>query len=33
LKLPLVRAILTDAQFWVPAAVLVLGIVLIMYVH
>ncbi len=28
-----VRAVLTDVQFWIPAAVLVLGIALLVALH
>jgi hypothetical protein len=32
-KSSLVRAVLSDAQFWAPAAVLALGIALVIYLH
>ncbi len=28
-----VRAILTDIQFWIPAAVLILGVGLLVFIH
>jgi hypothetical protein len=29
----MLRCILTDVQFWIPAVVLVLGVVLLVFIH
>jgi hypothetical protein len=33
MKMAVVKAILTDVQFWVPFVVLALGILLLAYLH
>jgi hypothetical protein len=33
MKPPLLKAIITDIHFWVPVAVLALGLLLLVYLH
>jgi len=33
MKSPLLKAVLTDGQFWMPVVVLILGIVLLLGLH
>jgi len=30
---PVIKAVLTDLQFWVPVAVLIIGLVLLAWLH